>query len=61
MTAGRLPALPEVRDAVLAEWTDRMRAEANESFYQALRKKYRVNVETVSTPMPAVARGPKTP
>jgi hypothetical protein len=42
---GRLPELDEAREAVEQEWTSARRREANESFYQALREKYTVNVE----------------
>lgn len=42
---GRLPGLSEVRDAVVKEWTDRKRTEANEAFYRSLRKKYTVTIE----------------
>lgn len=45
---GQLPPLSAVRDAVLAEWTERRRAAANETFYQSLRKKYSVRVEPMS-------------
>lgn len=42
---GRLPALAEVRDAVLREWTDARRLEANEKFFQELLKHYTVTIE----------------
>jgi parvulin-like peptidyl-prolyl cis-trans isomerase-like protein len=42
---GRLPALAEVRDAVRREWITSARRQANESFYQNLRRRYSVSVE----------------
>ena len=42
---GHLPALAEVRDAVLREWSDARRLEANEKFYQDLLKHYTVTIE----------------
>lgn len=56
---GQLPPLSEVHDAVLAEWTDRKRAEANEAFFQSLRKKYSVRVE--SLPAQAIASNSEKP
>ena len=44
-TAGRLPALAEVRAAVRREWDNARRLEANERFYQELRKRYTVTIE----------------
>jgi PPIC-type PPIASE domain len=44
-TAGRLPALAEVRDAVRLEWGNARRLEANENFYQELQKRYTVTIE----------------
>jgi len=44
-TAGRVPALEEVRDAVLREWSRARRVEANEEFYQGLLRRYTVIVE----------------
>jgi parvulin-like peptidyl-prolyl cis-trans isomerase-like protein len=44
-TEGRAPALAEVRDAVMREWTNTQRLEANEKFYQELLKHYTVTIE----------------
>jgi hypothetical protein len=44
-TAGRLPELAEVRDAVRREWTNARRLEANEKFYRELLKRYTVTIE----------------
>ena len=44
-SAGRLPALAEVRDAVRREWGNARRLEANEKFYQELQKHYTVTIE----------------
>ena len=41
----RMPALAEVRDAVRREWQEAHRLEANENFYQALLRHYRVTIE----------------
>lgn len=43
---GGLPELSEVRDAVLRDWTNARRLEANERFFQSLLKHYQVVVET---------------
>jgi hypothetical protein len=42
---GRVPALPEVREAVRREWIEAYRLESNEKFYAALRQRYGVVVE----------------
>jgi parvulin-like peptidyl-prolyl cis-trans isomerase-like protein len=44
-TAGRVPALTEVRDAVNREWSDARRLEANEKFYDELLSRYVVSIE----------------
>jgi len=44
-TEGGTPPLEQVRDAVHREWANARRLEANEAFYQGLRKKYSVTVE----------------
>ena len=44
-TEGHLPALAEVRDAVLREWEDAQRLAANEKFYRDLLKRYAVTIE----------------
>jgi hypothetical protein len=48
-TEARLPALPEVRDAVRREWNNSRRLEANENFYKELLKRYTVTVEGLAT------------
>jgi len=45
VTEGRMPALAEVRDAVLREWADARRREANEKRYEAMLKGYVVVIE----------------
>lgn len=50
---GRLPALQEVRDAVVREWQTAKRKEADAAFYEALRSRY-----TVSIVHPARMSGP---
>jgi hypothetical protein len=45
---GRVPALGEVRDAVRREWMVKARRDANEAFYQRLRSRYTVAVESPS-------------
>lgn len=42
---GSLPDLPDIRDAVIREWTNAKRLEADEAYYQGLLKKYAVVVE----------------
>ena len=49
-TAGRVPALAEVRDAVRHEWANARRRAANEKFYAELLKRYEVTVETAPEP-----------
>jgi hypothetical protein len=44
-TEGRMPALADVRDAVRREWGNSRRLEANEKFYQELRRRYAVTIE----------------
>jgi hypothetical protein len=43
--AGRVPQLSEVRDAVLRDWTNARRLEANDMFYEGLLKHYKVTIE----------------
>jgi hypothetical protein len=50
-----LPALEEIRDAVLAEWRDQQRREAREQAYERLRERYEIVIE------PATPDGEKTP
>lgn len=45
-TDGRMPELAEVRDAVRREWLAARRRESNEVFYQRLRDRYTVIVES---------------
>jgi hypothetical protein len=56
--AGGLPKLDQVRDAVQREWANAQRLAANESFYQALLKRYQVTIEdrVVSTATAAVGK-----
>ncbi|HSH17571.1 MAG TPA: peptidylprolyl isomerase [Verrucomicrobiae bacterium] len=56
---GRLPELAEVRDAVLAEWTDRQRREAHEAYYELLQAHYEIVVESSGglTNQPAADEG----
>jgi hypothetical protein len=51
----RLPALAEIRDAVLAEWRDQQRREAREQAYGSLRERYEIVIE------PATPEGETTP
>lgn len=44
-TDGRIPDLNAVRDVVRREWTNEYRLEANERFYDGLRRRYAVTVE----------------
>jgi PPIC-type PPIASE domain len=46
-TAGRLPELAEVRDAVSRDWTNERRLELNENFFQGLLKHYEIVVEKI--------------
>jgi hypothetical protein len=41
---GRAPALAEVRDAVVREWSAAKQKQTNEEFYEMLRKRYTVTV-----------------
>ena len=43
--AGRLPPLAEIRTVVLREWQATQQDQANEAFYEELRRKYDVRVE----------------
>ena len=51
-SAGRVPALADVRDAVRREWDEAHRLEAKDKFYRELLKRYTVTVEN---PEPAKA------
>ncbi len=42
---GRIPALAEVHEAVLREWNEKHRQEANDKFYRELLKHYTVTIE----------------
>jgi parvulin-like peptidyl-prolyl isomerase len=44
-TEGRVPPLEQVREEVRREWSNAKRVEANEKFYQALLKNYKVTIE----------------
>ena len=46
ITPSRLPDLDEVRDAVTLEWRAARVAEANSAFYEGLRARYEVTVES---------------
>ena len=48
-TNGKAPALAEVREAVLREWSAAKRKQANEAFYEALRARYKVTVVRPTT------------
>ncbi len=39
---GKIPGLDAVRDAVFRDWSFEMRKEANKTFYETLRKKYKI-------------------
>jgi hypothetical protein len=44
-TAGGLPALADVREAVLRDWVNARRLEANEKYYRELLRRYTVTIE----------------
>ena len=44
--AGRVPALPEVHDAVAREWSNAKRKELEDARLSELLKKYRITIET---------------
>jgi hypothetical protein len=44
-TAGRVPELAEVREAVRREWANAQRLDARETFYQTLLRRYTVTIE----------------
>ena len=44
-TAGRIPELAEVREAVRREWANARRLEANKRFYEGLLERYTVTIE----------------
>src|SRR5262249_40173862 len=44
-TEGRLPALADVRDAVVRQWDMARRREAREKLYQELLRRYTVTIE----------------
>lgn len=48
--AGRLPRLPEVRDAVQREWLSERRREAVDSLYERLAENYSIEIETLIEP-----------
>jgi parvulin-like peptidyl-prolyl isomerase len=43
---GRIPALPEVHDAVAREWSNTKRKELENARLSELLKKYRITIET---------------
>jgi hypothetical protein len=45
-TAGGLPALADVREAVRREWANAQRLEANEKYYRELLRRYTVTIES---------------
>jgi hypothetical protein len=45
-TAGGLPALADVREAVQREWANAQRLEANEKYYRELLRSYTVTIES---------------
>ena len=49
-TESTVPALAEVRDAVLREWSAAKRKQANEAFYDTLRSRYTVTIDGSTTP-----------
>jgi PPIC-type PPIASE domain len=48
-TDGRLPELQEIHQAVVGEWANAHRLEANERFYQELLQRYTVTIELPPT------------
>lgn len=61
-TDGRVPALPEVRDAVRREWANVRRVEANEAFARQILERYVVTIERPTGTDPNVAmRGDAAP
>ena len=48
-TQGRVPALPEVREAVRREWANAKRLEGSDAFYRDLLKRYTVTIERPET------------
>lgn len=57
----RQPPLEEIRDAVLAEWRDRRRQEAQEQAYQRMRERYEVVVAPETQAGPVVGSEPTNP
>lgn len=57
----RQPPLEEIRDAVLAEWRDRRRQEAQEQAYQRMRERYEVVVEPETQAGAVVGSEPTNP
>lgn len=47
---GRLPALDEIRSAVELEWFARRRSDAKQDFYEKLRGRYEIVIETPEEP-----------
>ena len=43
---GQIPGLDSVRDAVYRDWSSEKRRETNKLFYETLRKRYKVTVES---------------
>ena len=43
---GQLPALNDVRKAVMRDWSLKKSKQTNEAFYEALRKRYQVRIES---------------
>lgn len=55
-TAGRLPELAEIRDAVRREWENDRRKEASRSFMDGLLKQYKVTIESPEAKPETAAR-----
>jgi len=54
--AGRVPRLPEVRDAVQREWLSQRRREAVDSLYDRLAENYSIEIESLIDPQAAGSR-----
>ena len=54
-TEGRLPDLPEVREAVESEWRSAKRRESDNLLYAAMRSRYEISIEDAELITPDVS------
>jgi len=53
---GKIPALNEVRELVMRDWSTQKRKQINAAFYASMRKNYKVTVAKLKAENPALAQ-----